>query len=99
MSPLGILLLLAALLFPFAILWLDKLPPGDATTLIRIRSGNIQHVRGKVSALAREHVLDILSEANVVTGFIAINAQKRVTFSRNIPSGIHQKLRNVLLNQ
>ena len=99
MTPLWLILLLTAGLVPLAVRGLGNLPPGDAVTLIQIRAGTLHITRGKVSSLAKEHVLDIMSEAKVTAGFIAINAQKRVTFSRGIPGTIHQKLRNVLLNQ
>lgn len=99
MDPLWLILLLAAVLVLLAVRGLGNLPPGDAITLIQIRAGTLHMMRGKVSSLAKEHVLDILSEAKVTAGFIAINAQKRVAFSRSIPGTAHQKLRNVLLNE
>jgi len=43
-------------------------------------------------------LFDILQEAQVKSGFIAITSEARVKFSRNIPEAIHQQLRNVLLN-
>jgi len=99
MNPPWILLLLVAVLVPLAVVLLGNLPPGDAATLIHIRAGSIHVSCGKVTSLAKDQIGDVLSGAKVTTGFIAINAQKRVTFSRSIPGEIHQRLRNVLLNQ
>jgi hypothetical protein len=48
---------------------------------------------------AREHLTEILSDAQVSRGFIAITPANRIVFSRNIPAAVHQRLRNVLLNQ
>ena len=74
-------------------------PPFYADTLIRVHQGKLLVRRGIVRAQARAHVLDLLREAGVSRGFIAIRAGNRVAFSRGIPAAIHQQLRNVLLNQ
>jgi hypothetical protein len=80
-------------------IWLGVLPPLNATTLISIRRGQVRLRKGQLRVHAKEDVSDILREAGVSRGFIAITAQNRVVFSRRIPSTIHQRLRNVLLNQ
>jgi len=80
-------------------IWLGFLPPPHATTLIHIRSGGLHVSRGRLQAHAKEHVSEILREAGVSRGFIAITAPSRVAFSRRIPSTVRQRLRNVLLNQ
>jgi hypothetical protein len=67
--------------------------------VIRIRHQGLHISRGRLRADAREAVSDILRSAGVSRGFIAITAQNRVSFSSRIPSTIHQRLRNVLLNQ
>jgi hypothetical protein len=82
-----------------ASIWLGFVPPPHAATLIHIRSGGLQVKRGRLQAHAREHVSEILQDAGVSRGFIAITSQNRVAFSRHIPSTVHQRLRNVLLNQ
>jgi len=83
----------------FLAVWLGFVPPPHASTLIWIREGVVDVRRGRVSPHAREHVADILREAGVSKGYIAITPENWVAFSRRIPSGIHQRLRNVLLNQ
>ena len=70
-----------------------------ASIIIRVHSGGLRVTRGKLRPHARNDVADILSEAGIVRGFIAITPDQRVSFSRHIPSPIHQRLRNVLVNQ
>jgi hypothetical protein len=91
------ILCLAAL--AFAAVWLGFVPPPHASTLLRIRAGAIRTTRGSLKPHAREHVTEILTGAGVSKGFIAITPGNRVSFSRHIPGAIHQRLRNVLLNQ
>lgn len=91
-----IILVIAA---AFVITQLKIFPPPNANTLIRIRNGELQVERGSLKPHARESVSRILKESGVTGGFIAITAEKRAVFSRNIPSRVHQRLRNVLLNQ
>ena len=83
----------------FLAVWLGFVPPPHANTLIRIRKGEIHIRRGRVHSHAREHLADILREAGVSQGYIAITPENWVAFSRHIPGRIHQRLRNVLLNQ
>ena len=92
-----IVLCLAAVAFGAVVL--GFVPPPNARTLVRMNGGSIRVVRGSLRSHARDHVSDILTDAKVSKGFIAITSGNRVTFSRTIPSAIHQRLRNVLLNQ
>jgi hypothetical protein len=79
--------------------WWWNPPPFDAAMLIRVRSGQLHLARGSLQSHAREHVADILREAGISRGFIAVTSANRVVFSRTIPGHLHQRLRNVLLNQ
>src|SRR5262245_16094029 len=79
--------------------WMGFVPPPHASTLIRVRDGSVHVRRGRVQAHAREHIADILHDAGVSSGFIAMTSDNRVTFSRQIPPETRQQLRNVLLNQ
>ena len=79
--------------------WLGFLPPPHATMLIRINGGQLQITRGGLKAHAKLDVSEILHDAGVSQGFIAITRHNRVSFSRRIPTTVHQRLRNVLLNQ
>jgi hypothetical protein len=74
-------------------------PPPHANTILRIGLNGIRTTRGSLRPHAREHLTEILLEAQVSRGFIAITPANRVVFSRNIPVAVHQRLRNVLLNQ
>lgn len=83
----------------FVISQLGIFPPANSNTLIRIRDGELQVERGTLRPHARESVGRILKECGVTKGYIAITAEKRAVFSRHIPTAVHQRLRNVLLNQ
>ena len=80
-----------------AAVWLRYIPPLGATTLIHIREGTILVKRGQLRAQAREDAIEVLR--GVKKGFIAITVERRVVISREIPSQLHQRLRNVLLNE
>jgi hypothetical protein len=74
------------------------MPPPHATILIRVRGDKLRVVRGRVKAQTHQFVSDIVREAVVTRGYIAVTPAKRVFFSRAIPRTVHQRLRNVLLN-
>jgi hypothetical protein len=74
------------------------IPPPHATVLIRVRGEMLNGVRGRVRAQPHEFVSDIVREAAITKGFIAVTPGRRVFFSREIPRSIHQRLRNVVLN-
>jgi len=83
----------------FFALSFDLVLPLRAETLLRVRKGSVDVCRGHLKPYAKEHINDILGEAGLSRGLIAITKDRRVIFSRHIPSNIHQRLRNVLLNQ
>lgn len=74
-------------------------PPPGASTVVHFRRGSIRISRGSLRPHAREDVREMLSGAGVTRAFIAIMPNQRVVFSRKIPAAMHQRLRNVLLNQ
>lgn len=90
----GILLVAA-----FLTVWLGFVPPPGAAILIKIRNGSLDVRRGTLRLHARDCVAEILRDASVSHGFIAITSSNRVMFSRQIPGELRQRLRNVLLNQ
>lgn len=92
------ILVLAAVL-AVAFFGLGFLPPPHASTVIKIAGEAVEVRRGHVQGQAREHVTEILREAGVTRGFIALTSQSRVVFSRSVPETIRQRLRNVLVNQ
>jgi hypothetical protein len=86
-----------------AILWLAAtslgfVPPLTAKILIKIHHNHLHVTRGRLRAQSREFVTEILQQANITSGFVAITYSKRAAFSRNIPRDVQQRLRNVLLN-
>lgn len=87
------------LVLAFAAVWFGIVPPPYANTVLRIGSDGIRATRGSLMPHARVNLAEILSEARVSRGFIAVTPANRVAFSRNIPTALHQRLRNVLLNQ
>ena len=86
-------------LLAWAILRIGIIPPHNAETIILIRGGEVIAGRGHLLAHARTSVADIVRTAGIRNGFIAIVPGPRVTFSRSIPPLLHQRLRNVLMNQ
>jgi hypothetical protein len=83
---------LLAVLFGFV-------PPPHAITLIRVSNGNVRISRGEMRPCAKVQVREVLDEARVSRCFIALMPGNRVCFSRSVPSEIHQRLRNIILNQ
>ena len=94
-STAGLILVLGLL----AVWYFELLVPLGAGTHIRIRGGALHVVRGIVRSHVQSALTDILRQAGVSNGFICINGQRRILFSRNIPLNIRQQLRNVLANQ
>ncbi|HEU6449092.1 MAG TPA: DUF3634 family protein [Verrucomicrobiae bacterium] len=88
---------LAALII--AAVWFGFFPPPNALALLRFRDGVVFISKGQIKSYAKEDIAQILSAAGVTKCFIAIMASKRVIFSRHVPNTVHQRLRNVLLNQ
>lgn len=85
-------------LIGLVVFFLRDRPPLNTKCLIRIHNG-AGFVTGE--PLPRHVMLslaDILHEAQVKTGFIAITADARVNFSRTVPEKFHQQLRNLVLN-
>jgi hypothetical protein len=78
---------------------LGFVPPPHASTLIRVSDGKVRISRGEMRPHAKVQVAEVLSEAGVSRCFIALTPGNRVRFSRGVPSAIHQRLRNIILNQ
>lgn len=97
MSPefVGLLLLCCLL----AVWYLEVLPPMGASLVIRIRRGSVSAVRGSVRSHVIADLTDILRQERITRGFIALNDNQRIVFSRNIPAHLQQSLRNVLVNR
>ena len=93
-----VVIVILGLLF-YATVWLGFIPPPHAVIVLKIRNGAVQVTKGNLKGYARSNVVELLSTAGVSRGFIAITPAKRVSFSRQIPASLHQRLRNVLLNQ
>ena len=74
------------------------LPPLNAITVLRIRNGGAFISGDSLPLHVKLSVAEIIHEAGLKKGFIAIASDRRAKFSRNIPPTIHQRLRNVLLN-
>ena len=67
-------------------------------TVIRIRRGEIRVDGADPGARAKEHVADVIRDAMVMRGFIAISSRREVTFSRGVPPEVRQRVRNIRLN-
>jgi hypothetical protein len=94
-----IVILIAIVTLIFAAIELGFIPPFNARVIVRMRNGSLVFEKGRLQGNASEHVEAILRAAGVSEGFVAITFGQRVYFSRQIPHEVHQRLRNVLLNQ
>ena len=91
--------ILCLVILAFAAVWFGFIPPPNAETLVRVREGTVWVSRGQLQPHAKQDVAEILCEAEVSKGFIAVTSTNRVIFSRHIPAAVRQRLRNVILNQ
>jgi hypothetical protein len=91
-------LLLAVLLLGAGWYWFISTPPLSCKLLIRIRKGACFFSGESVARQQMLDVAEILHESGVQTGFIALTANSRVKFSREIPEAVRQRLRNVLMS-
>lgn len=95
MGLVGVLLLVA-------IVWLlvrfGAMASPLARTLIQVRGGTIRVERGELAPRAKDHLADVVREARVERGHIAISHGGKVSFSADIPATLHQRVRNILLN-
>lgn len=94
-----IVILIAIVMLVFGAIELGFIPPLNAKIIVRIRNGSLVFEKGRLEGNVSEHVEAILRGARVSEGYVAITAGPRVYFSRQIPHDVHQRLRNVLLNQ
>lgn len=94
-----LLVIIGIALLWFGLIWFGFLPPLNAEALIHIQKGGLLVKRGQLRSHAKDSIIEILRDAGVQSGFIAIITGPRVKFSRNIPTAIRQRLRNILLNQ
>jgi hypothetical protein len=94
-----IIVVVALALLAFLAVWLGFVPPPHSVTLIRFENGDLYLRKGQLRNYAREQIIEMLNEAKVPRGFIAVTPGDSVMFSRGIPARLHQRLRNVLLNQ
>lgn len=90
--------IVALLLAFFGSVRFGFVPPPNASRIIYIRNGSLRVSRGVLQPHVKESVIDILRDANVSKGYIAITTDNRLMFSWRIPARLHQRLRNVILN-
>jgi hypothetical protein len=93
-----LLIVIAVAVIGLMVVILGFVPPPNAKVVIKIRNGQLVVTRGQLHTQPREFVAEILQQARVTRGFIAVAHSRRAAFSRNIPRVIQQRLRNVLLN-
>ncbi len=67
-----------------------------ASTAIRIRGGTAYCLKGKRGNRIMAEISSIASEVNLKEGEIWIDPLGKVSFSREIPETIHQRIRNVI---
>jgi len=98
MAPLFLRLLILVGLAWWLLVGIGLLPPPFSRTTIRIRNGQIRIAGADLPPRVRAYVADVVREAMLPGGFIALSGNRRVAFSRGIPEGVRQRLRNILLN-
>lgn len=98
MVPLLIRILILAVPVWWLLVGIGLLPSPFSRTTVRIRNGQIRIAGADLPPRARQHVADVVREAGLPAGFITLSGDRRVTFSRSIPEGMRQRLRNILLN-
>ncbi|GAA5481715.1 hypothetical protein [Haloferula sargassicola] len=74
-------------------LWLSKLLN---PTVIAIRDGRCRLAKGLVKSRTLHQVDGVLAEFGVARGTIAVDGTGRVKFSASVPTGCHQRLRNLI---
>ena len=94
--PLVLVVAVAALLWALVVLGYVASPL--SRTVIRIRRGEIRVEGAELGARAKEHVADVIRDAMLMRGFITLSSRREVTFSRDVPHVMRQRLRNILLN-
>ncbi|GAA5121358.1 DUF3634 family protein [Luteolibacter yonseiensis] len=67
-----------------------------AGTLIRIRNGSADCVKGKVMGWRLDAISELAADANLDAGEIWVNGNGTVGFSNDIPQELHQRIRNVM---
>lgn len=67
-----------------------------STTAVSFENGRCVAVRGKVAGAILRELAGCLGEAGIARGEIWVAGNGRVSFSREIPAEIHQRLRNIL---
>lgn len=98
MVPLLIRILILVVPVWWLLVGIGLLPSPFCRTTIRIRNGQIRIAGADLPPRAREHVADVMREAGLPAGFVTLSGDRRVAFSRSIPEGMRQRLRNILLN-
>ena len=94
-----ILIPIALVLAAVIALWLRLVPPPFAASLLKFDGDKIQARKGILRPYARDQLVELLRDKRIGRGFIAVLRNGRVVFSRSVPAEMHQRLRNVLLNQ
>lgn len=87
-----------ALVLGMAPFWLGVLPPMGTRCLLRFNGTGCRVSGDSLPPRVVNAASDLLQQAGVKRGFIAIQPNRRVKFSFQIPKTLHQRLRNVLLN-
>jgi hypothetical protein len=67
-------------------------------TYILIEDGTLRLRKGFVSQRGLTALADLLREAGVSQGYITFSPERRVAISWHVPPALHQRIRNVLIN-
>ena len=67
-----------------------------STTAIRFQNGRCTLLKGKAPSHQLSAIADLLRDAQIPQAELWLNSTRRTTFSPNIPTHLHQPLRNIL---
>ena len=67
-----------------------------AETAIQIRGGSARCAKGKMMSRLLSDIASLANDAGVTNGEIWIDQKGKVSFSHEIPSEYHQRMRNVI---
>lgn len=80
----------------FLLSWRGDFETSDAAVVIRHREGKAMIEEGRLSPDERQQLQDIVRESPIAVGEILIARSGKISFSRRIPTELHQPIRNVL---
>ena len=80
------------------LIWLYRNSAVGVQVLLRYENDRLHQQRGRLRSVTCAAVEDLLRSAHAAAATITVLRGPRVEFSSSIPPELHQRLRNILLN-